>query len=60
MDKLEIYKEAVKEIALRNTDCYNDTKVIATAVYLILEQMVDHKTEPNSSEKPNNSKERSE
>lgn len=54
MSELETYKEAVKEIALRNSDFYNDTKVIATAVYLILEQMTDRKIEPSDSEKPNN------
>lgn len=47
-------KADVKMIKERANECWYDTKILANAVYLILEELVaDRKTE-NSSENPNN------
>ena len=50
MSNLEQYKALIKEITDRANDKYYDTKLIANAVYWILEQMADRKTEPQTEE----------
>ena len=60
MTDLERIKKDVVEMDSRANVCWYDTKVLTKAIRLILEELTaDRKTE-NSSEKPNNSKERSE
>ena len=48
MSELEQHKTLIKEITDRANDKYYDTKLIANAVYWILEQMADRKTEPQT------------
>jgi hypothetical protein len=60
MDKLSEHAIRMLEIVNREGVCNSDVDVIAKAVYdLILQvqmlKMADRKTEPNGSEKPNNS-----
>ena len=56
MTDLERIKKDVVEMDSRANVCWYDTKVLTKAVRLILEELTaDRKTEPNSSEKPNNS-----
>lgn len=45
MKELELHKSLIKEITDRANDKYYDTKLIANAVYWILEQMTDRKDE---------------
>ena len=55
MTDLERIKKDVVEMDSRANVCWYDTKVLAKAVRLILEELTaDRKTEPNSSEIPNN------
>ena len=48
MSELELHKALIKEIKDRANDKYYDTKLIANAVYWILEQMTDRKDEPQT------------
>ena len=54
MTQLEECRKAIEQICIDRNECWYDTKILANAVYLILDEiMADRKTE-NSSEKPNN------
>ena len=49
-------KADVKMIKERANECWYDTKILANAVYLILDEIMADRKDENSSEKPNNCK----